>query len=204
MKSPLRCCGSAAEVDSQTPGKSTKQQQQLPHKRAESMWGCGTGSEDSNCFSLLSLSLHCKIAGSAGQAELKQVFKPFLPQNFYFEKILVTLLSAGERKKGTLTHCKHKGSNPTVQMTGIPLRADGWIKKGKHWCAGTDTNKWAESQRAKQRFYTALQQDGLMDALQERCCLLTWTSNDLLNKIYLSHSACGVLRMTKISKETVN
>lgn len=46
------------------------------------------------------------------------------------------------------------------------------------------------------------QQDGLMDTLQESFCLLTQPSNNLLNKMYLSHDACGILRMTNISKET--
>lgn len=42
----------------------------------------GQGQKTQKCFSLFSLSLHCKIAGSPAQAEPKQVFKPFLCQNF--------------------------------------------------------------------------------------------------------------------------
>lgn len=67
---------------------------------------CEAAGEDQKTqkhFSLLSLPLHCKIAGSPAQAEPKQVFKPF-PLSEFLSEILVILFSVGERKRGTLTH----------------------------------------------------------------------------------------------------
>lgn len=79
-------CSDAVEVQQKWTARSEARargkRQQLLDERAEPTWGCRTGSEDLECFCLISLRPHCKIAGSPAQAELKQVLKPFLCQYF--------------------------------------------------------------------------------------------------------------------------
>lgn len=72
----------SAERAARPQARARGRRQQLKEERAGPMWGCTTGSEDLECFCLISLCPQCKIAGSPAQSELKQELKPFLCQYF--------------------------------------------------------------------------------------------------------------------------